>query len=155
MSLKSYMGELRSQAAEALATAPKGSHHWQGDELVFPTRDGDGFDVTLQPDAQGILAYTDVAFHEHCGGEPHEAVQQALGLARDLLSPDMRIRERRAGHSGYRWLLERRDGEEWIVESTTGLLFWNYFAARTERVYQNSQLPGRLSGDGAGAANGA
>ena len=66
-------------------------------------------------------------------------------MARDLLSSDMRIREQRAGRHGYRWHAERLEGGKWVVESTTGLLFWNYLGWRSERIYQNTQLPGRLN----------
>jgi len=88
--------------------------------------------------------YTEVGFHAHFEGTPDETVQQALGLTRDLLSADMRIREQLASGRGYRWTLDRRDTSGWTRESTTGAFFWNYFGRRTERVYQNTQLPGRL-----------
>lgn len=72
-------------------------------------------------------------------------VEDALGLVRDLLSPDMRVRELRAGRSAYRWFIEAFDGRTWKVEHMTGLLFWNYFGRRSEHIYQNAVLPGRLA----------
>ena len=101
-------------------------------------------EVVLQPDSRGIIAVTSVGFHEHVEGPVTESVQDALGFARDLLSPDMRVREQLSDERGYRWNLERRQEGEWALESTTGLMFWNYFGRRSERFYQNQHPPGRL-----------
>lgn len=145
MSLAEYSNELLSQAGRLLAGHPDLRHEWQPNgDLVFPAVSEQGFEVTLQPDGHGVIVFTGVGFHEHVVGDPRDAVQQALGLARDLLSPDMRIREQQAGGRGYRWTLDRRDASGWTRESTTGSLFWNYFGRRSERVYQNAQLTGRL-----------
>jgi hypothetical protein len=145
MILSAYSHELRSQASRVLTAHPSLLYQWHGDHLVFPAVDEDGFDVTLQPDAHGIIVLTGVGVHEHIDGSPWDAVRDALGLARDLLSPDMRVREQRAGGAGYRWVLERRDTGMWRPQSETGLLFWNYFGRRSEHFYQNTQLPGRLA----------
>src|SRR6266498_3885481 len=72
-----------------------------------------------------------------------EKIVAALGLVRDLLSPHMRIRELRAGKSAYRWHMEALHNNEWQTEGFTGLLFWSYFAKRSERILQNTTLPGR------------
>ena len=55
----------------------------------------------------------------------------------------MRLREFRAGGRPYRWILEARSPSGWEVHSTMGLLFWNYFARRSESVYQNDHLTAR------------
>ncbi len=153
--MTAYADELRSQARSILADHPDMPHHWRNDGLVFSGSDLDGFEVTLQPDGQGIVVLTGVGLHEHVEGAPAEAVRDALGLVRDLLSPDMRVRELRAGGRAYRWLLERRELDRWTCESQTGLLFWNYFARRSERVYQNRWLPGRLASAPSPQASGA
>jgi hypothetical protein len=145
MTIEAYSDELRRQANRLLASYPELHHEWEGDELVFPSAHSDGYDVTLQPDAHGIILFTSLGAHEHLEGPPLEAVQEALGLARDLLSPDMRVRELTAAGRGYRWVLERRDPDGWKTESQTGLLLWNYFGPRGERIYHNRQLPGRLA----------
>jgi hypothetical protein len=147
MTIDTYLAELRAQASQVLADHPELPHEWRGrGDLAFPAVDADGFDVILQPDARGIIVLTGTGLHEHIEAIPAEAVQDAMGLARDLLSVDMRIRERRAGGRGYHWTLERRAGDGWRMESRTGLLVWNYLARRSEHVYQNQQLPGRLVG---------
>ncbi len=84
-----------------------------------------------------------------------KVVQETLGFARDLLSPNTRVTEHRAGAHPYRWDLERRrmvlrlDGREegeWVFASWMCLLLWNFFGRRTERIYQNAHLPGRPDG---------
>ena len=71
----------------------------------------------------------------------------ALGLARDLLSPAMRIRELRTGNKPYRWVMECYDGAGWRGEQETGFLDRNHLGRAYERVYQNRALPGRLAGE--------
>lgn len=88
-----------------------------------------------------------VHFDEHYDPEfydTEELVDEALGMARDLLSPDMRIRELRAGNKPYRWFMEHSDGTRWHAVHVTGLLFWNYLGRRSEHIYQNHTLPGRM-----------
>ena len=58
-------------------------------------------------------------------------------------SRDMRIREIRSRGKPFRWFVESRNGPAWQVEAETGLLVFNYLGKRSERVYQNRQLPGR------------
>jgi hypothetical protein len=141
-----YFDELRTQATPILARLPALRYEWRSKgELVFPAKGPQGFEVILQPEASAIIVLTNVGLRLHREGSPLEAVTDALGVARDLLSSDMRIRERRAGTGGYRWILERLDSDGWRRESETGLLFWNYFGRRSEFIYQNHQLPGRLS----------
>ena len=145
MSHDELAAELRTQANRVLEAHPELQHRWDaGGELTFPALSESGFDVVLQPDRQGIIVSTSVGFHEHCEGPLPPAVTAALGLARDLLSPDMRVREQRAGGRPYRWHLERRVAGGWAPESQTGLLLWNYLGRRTERIYENAHLPARL-----------
>jgi hypothetical protein len=140
-----YAAELQTQGAQIASEYPEVSCRWQGDELVFPKADDDGFEIRLQPDAAGVIVLTDVGLHVHVEGDPEDAVRDALGLVRDLLSPDMRVVERRSGQHGYRWTLERLESGRWLGEARTGLLFWNYFGRRSEQIYQNRRFPGRLA----------
>ena len=145
MSDRDYATELRTQAARVLEAHQTLPHRWQAhDELCFPSIAEQGFDVIVRPERGGIAVLTNVGFHERFDGAPANAVEDALGFTRDLLSPDMRVREQRSGTRPYRWLVERRDSDHWCVEAETGLLFWNYLGRRSERVYQNCQLSGRL-----------
>ena len=76
----------------------------------------------------------------------------ALGLARDLLSPAMRIRELRTGNKPYRWVMECYDSTGWRGEQETEFLDPNHLGRNhlgraSERVYPNRALPGRLAGE--------
>jgi hypothetical protein len=144
--VSAYVDELRTQSARVFAANPGVSYLWRDDALVFPSSTADGFEIAIQPEAGGVVVFTDVGLHVHLDGTPDQAVEDAFGLARDLLSPDMRIRELCASGRGYRWVLERRDSTGWHCEGRTGLFLWNYFGRRSERVYQNQHLPGRLAG---------
>lgn len=112
-------------------------------------------EVEAHPDGLMLFARgVHVHFDEHHDPRLHDAeelVDEALGLARDLLSPAMRIRELCAGGKPYRWVMEYSDGAGWRGEQETGLLVWNYLGRRSERVYQNHALPGRLGGEPPGA----
>ncbi len=145
VSVGAYAEEFRARASAILSTHPEVHHAWRQDgTLVFPASSPAGFEVTLQPEDGEVSVFTSCGFHEHFEGEPLQAATDALALTRDLLSPDMRVRELRAGGGAYRWVLERRTSGGWTAEASTGLFFWNWFGRRSERVYQNTQLPGRL-----------
>jgi hypothetical protein len=75
--------------------------------------------------------------------DPTTAVTEAFGLLRDVLSPGMRLRELRAGRMPYRWYLEAAVEGTWHTEQMMGLLLWNFFGRRSERIYQNDHLPAR------------
>jgi hypothetical protein len=76
------------------------------------------------------------------------AVDQVLGLARDLLSPDMRLRQLVAGGAPYKWIVEYHDGTSWRPEFVHGLLIFNIFGRRSTQTFQNHQLRGRLRNSG-------
>ena len=145
MSVTAYSDELRCQAGRILADYPDIPREWHEAVLTFPAAAPDGFEVALRPCGDGVIVSCAAGYHEHVNGPPAAAVEEALGLARDLLSSDMRLRELRAGGRAYRWVVERRAADGWIPESEAGLLFWRYFARRDERIYQNRQLPGRFA----------
>jgi hypothetical protein len=145
------VGELTRQGRALLASYPWLRHSWEdtaggGVRLTLPRADADGFEVSLEAQAAGLIV-SGVGFHTHFDwyATAGEAVRQALGLVRDLLSPGMRVRELRASGRPYRWELQRFDGGEWRTQEVTGLLFWNYFGARSQRIYQNMMLPPRGS----------
>jgi hypothetical protein len=103
---------LREEAASALARHPDLRHEWSDDGTVvtlrFPPANADGFDVMIQA-GEGDLCVFMGANHHHFDIDPRnpkESVTVALGLVRDLLTPNMRLRERRVAGRPYRWLLE-------------------------------------------------
>jgi len=142
------------QAKEALLHHPQVKHEWSIDKdedhciLDIPEECEGGFAITVEvyPDEIMVIAsraHTTLNLNEYKNAD--ELAAHALGLVRDLLSPAMRIRERLAGGEPYKWAFESYQDGQWITEEWIGLLFWNYFGKRTEKVYQNKVLPARES----------
>jgi len=89
-----------------------------------------------------------VHFDEHYVPRLHdteELVEVALGLARDLLSPAMRIRKPRADGKPYRWVMESFAGKVECRARDGVAILELYLGRRSERVFQNLTLPGRLA----------
>ncbi len=139
-------------AKEALSSRPEVEHTWSIDAdedhciLDIPPCSDTGFSITVEVFPAEITVSMQGP-HEHfpLDSDAEELVRSVLGLIRDLLSPAMRLRELRAGGSPYCWHVEmlQEDGT-WQTEFTTGLVFWNYFGRRSERIYQNDVLPSRV-----------
>jgi hypothetical protein len=139
--------------AEEVIEDHQGLGHVESDDeqesvtLTFPRHTEGGFDVIVEATPEEIILFANGA-HVHVDEEnPETQAEEALGLARDLLSPAMRIDERCAGGKPYRWYIEYLDDMQWHAEHETGLLFWNYFGRRSEHIYRNYTLPSRISDD--------
>jgi hypothetical protein len=116
-------------------------------EIKFPAQSPDGFDVRIMISKRGVQIHSGKLVHadiDHTRS-PQGAIEAAFGMVRDLLSPDMRLRERYAGKRAVWAAAERFDGTTWHRAYDTGLLLFNYFRKRRELIYVNHQLPGRLS----------
>jgi hypothetical protein len=130
----------RARIEEAIARSPGLRAEWSPDGMMvtFPRGDDDGFDVLVEIGRDEAIVHGAGA-HEHFSYA--KEFEPALGFVRGLLSPGMRVRELRSGGSPYRWYVEvRRDGD-WSVATENGLLFFNYFGKRSQRIYQNRHLP--------------
>jgi hypothetical protein len=137
-------------ARDVLARHPALRHQWQlaadgTGTLTIPPSAG-GFDITVAIERDSLVVYAS-GCHEHfdpwMDASADTLASKALDLIRDLLSPDMRVREISAGDRPYRWVIERRIAGGWKTESSAYAIPWNFLAPRTERVYQNDQLPSR------------
>ena len=140
--------ELARQAQPLLDAHPGLLYRWEmagtSRSLTFPPTQPDGFEVTVEAEMHALRVHG-LGFHTHLDWHDTaaEAVADALGLARDLLSTSMRVREVRAGNRPVRWELQAAIGGEWKTEQVTSLAFWNYFAPRSAHLYQNDTLPSR------------
>ena len=140
--------ELREQGEAVLADAPGLLHEWAESAdllaLRFPATDPGGFNIGLAA-RDADIELTAGRFHSHFDDSPDPTilVRSAFAVVRDLLSPSMRLRELRAGGMPDRGFMESWQDDSWQVEEETGLLIWNFFGRRTEKVYQNRQLPAR------------
>jgi hypothetical protein len=131
---------------------PQITHAWSAEKrgrcrLSLPANSPVGFDIEFIVDPDEVTLCWG-SWHTHF--EPEDGVEalveELFGLLRDMLSPDMRIRELYKWPFAYRGFLESFDGTTWWIEHETGQFFWNYFGRRSVRIYSNSLLPGRLSG---------
>ena len=138
------------RAKEVLALHPDLKHSWSIDEdedhciLDFPEACDQGFAITVEVSPAEIVVFGK-GFHQHFAREDSatKPIEQALGLVRDLLSKRMRIRECLSSGLPYRWHVESMRDGKWIEEASTGMLFWNYFGERSQRIYQNDSLNAR------------
>ncbi len=74
---------------------------------------------------------------------PEKEIRYHLGFLRDLLSNKMRIVEKYAGKTPYKMQVQNWDGQQWQTEDIVGSVFYNYFAKKSERTYQNNILEGK------------
>lgn len=112
--------------------------------LEIPMAHENGFDIHVEVGAEVITIHCgDYHDHHELEGNVQDYANHFFGYLNDLLTPMMRLREYTSNGRGYKWAIECREGERWIVESTTGSLFYNYFGAKKECVLQNQTLPER------------
>lgn len=116
--------------------------------LCFAPQDDDGFSVEVEACDGEVFIHTagvdSYAFP--LDDDATDLVAEVLGVVRDLLSPHMRLRVLSAGRTPYKFIIESWNGTSWEPEQQTTSLVFNYLARRSERIYVNRQLPGRLAG---------
>lgn len=137
----------RRYGTTVFARHPEIAHEWSIEpdrcDLSIPAQSPNGFDIRFEIDRNAVTLYWG---NWHASFESTDTlVEELFGLLRDMLSPDMRVRELCAGASPFRGFLETYNGVRWSTEHEMGLIFWNYFGRRSVRTYSNSILPGRMS----------
>ena len=136
---------------------PELVYHWDvsgsSAKLDFPKQSEEGYDVFVRVDHDSIYIGTSTGAHWNLDSidDPSGVVEEVFKLVLGLLSRDVRIRERRTNDQPYGWHVQAFDGRKWRTMQVTGLLTWKFFARRSERIYRNSQLPGRFASPGNGA----
>gem|GEM_PF-2354391 len=88
-------------------------------------------------------------FHQHIY-QPKEMntedyVNHVFGMVYDYLTTNVRMIEKRANDKPYQWTIEIKERNEWREDQTNGLIFYNYFGKKSERIYQNDLLPPRMN----------
>ena len=138
--------EIKQYANDILASYEELNVTWNDDdtEVTIHKANKDGFDVIVCIDEIAIYILTDCDFHDNWNlnefNNHDEAFETIFGIVRDMLSENMQIKVLQSNDSPYRWVLQFKEENEWIDESTTGLLFWNYFGRRSEKIYKNQHL---------------
>ena len=140
----------RRYGIEVFTKTPEIAHKWSTEsgrcELSIPASSPSGFNIHFVVELDTVTLNWG-AWHTHIEQEAgiDTFVEGLFALLRDMLSPDMRIRELYTWPFAYRGFLESFDGTQWSTEQVTGMIFWNYFGKRTVRTYSNSMFPGRMS----------
>ena len=138
-----------AEAKRLFGEHPEIAHTWSIDAdedhcvLDIPKASDDGFDIVVEADPCGITLTCEAlrASEAIVAETPEDFAGHCVGLLYDLLSPLMRVRERLAGESAYKWTLECLRGDIWEERASRSLFFFNYWAKRTERIYRNTVLP--------------
>ena len=114
-------------------------------EIIFKKNTVEGFDITVSSDKKFIYMFTDRGYHKQFEiiYPLSETLTNVMGIVRDLLSKNMRIREYLTNKKPYKWTLEYFEDNQWKAEGSTTLIFWNYFGKKSEQVYFNDILPAR------------
>lgn len=124
-------------------------YEWKKDntEIIFKKKDENGFDVIVRLENDIIYLGSEKNYHEHFHIKQFKDIEKTIefvmGLVRDMLSKNMRIKEISSNGKSYKYLLQQFHKNKWETESSDGLLFWNYFGKRSERIYSNDILPPR------------
>lgn len=114
-------------------------------EIVFKKKDENGFDITIQDNETFIYIETEPGYHWHFDNkkDKKQTLSEVMGLVRDLLGPNMRIREILSNGKPRKWITECYINNKWISDGETGLLVWNYLGKKSEKIYQNKILEPR------------
>ncbi|MFC1975965.1 hypothetical protein ACFLXQ_06170 [Chloroflexota bacterium] len=112
--------------------------------LEVTSQSPNGFDVTIEIREGKVFLWTNTGFHDEwqIDDDHNSFMKSVFGFLRDLLSNNMRLRELRSNGQPYRWVLEGWNGKDWIMESTTGLIIYNYFGRKSEHIFQNQMIEG-------------
>ena len=151
---KDLPGAFYDYGKEILAGPPEFEHSWSIEPgyclLTVPAASPESFEIEVAVEKKmATVAWGNWHTHFWPDGDADEFVVDLFGLLRDMLSSDMRVRELQAAGYPYRGFLESFDGQRWSTEEEMGLVFWNYFGKRSEKIYSNALLSPRMQGQGA------
>ncbi len=115
------------------------------EEIIFKKKDDNGFDIRVFHDDRFIYIETELGYHDQfkINDNIETTLTDVMGLVRDLLSKNMRIVEILSNNNGRKWLVQSFVDNDWQTEHKVGLLIWNYFGKKSERVYSNDILLAR------------
>lgn len=113
----------------------------EGSKIEVEAPGQEGFSVSLSISDDGFTVYFD-GWHETFV-EEHEALDCfVFGL-----SEKARIRVHKRGKQEYKWTLQHLANEEWVDESTTGLMFYPFWQKEETFYRQNKSLKSNADRD--------
>jgi len=123
---------------------------FSGDCYTFSIKDKskNGYSIYVEILGDELIFHCD-HFHQHIYQpkemNTEEYVNHVFGMVYDYLTTDVRMIEKRSNGKPYKWTIETKEGEEWKEDQSTGLIFYNYFGMKSEKIYQNDLLPPRMN----------
>jgi hypothetical protein len=102
---------------------------------VFPTS-REGFAVEL------TAAKNDYMVHFNGWHETFADEEEALNCFAFGLSTECRLKEYRRWRVAYKWTIEYKEADNWIEDSTTGLLIYPFWGKLEIRYLQNDIISG-------------
>ncbi|MFB3897695.1 MAG: hypothetical protein ACE14V_15490 [bacterium] len=115
--------------------------------LTIYKQDENGFDIIVEAETYGLYPFAG-GWHGApweigpTDTTPEKLCEQFMGFIRSLLCTDAMLEVKYASGFSYKWILTYPT-EQGIESEVTGLLFYNYFGKRTNRIFQNQHLPPR------------
>lgn len=111
-------------------------------ELTIKKKSEEGFDVIVRFEVESFLIDTDIGWHDEFGNS-EERLDWLMGVIRDLLSKNMRIRVISSNEHPYKWIVELFNNSKWGGFLVKHLMFWKILGKKSEKFYTNDILPPR------------
>ncbi len=102
---------------------------------ILPVNQG-GFSVSFQIDGDQYQVNLG-GWHEH-----FDDADEALNCFTFGLSSECRLKITSCGKIPCRWTVQSKENGEWVDDSTTGLLFFPFWKARSVSYKQNKHISG-------------
>jgi hypothetical protein len=118
---------------EKLQKYPDIRYQYLDRSLTIYACNSTGFDISvIESEDQIIVSFA--GWHEHF---PITEGESALNCVAFGLSEDCRLEVRQRSNVSYKWLLQRREGDEWKTDSQTGKWFFPFWRKRKITYLQN------------------
>lgn len=98
---------------------------------IFPLTP-DGFEVSIFQDSHECIVSFE-GWHEHFSSE-----DEALNCLVWGLTPACRLVISMRGNAAHKWTVQSLEDNQWKDVGTTGLLFFNYFGRKSQKILQNN-----------------
>jgi len=130
--------------SKCMELEPTLDFYWNNDntEITIRKKSEEGFDVILRSEDESIFIESDIGWHDEFDTS-EKRLEWLMGVARDLLSRNMRIKVFYSNGNPYKWIVELYENSEWNGFLIKQLFIWNIFGKKSEIIYTNDVLPQR------------
>jgi hypothetical protein len=103
--------------------------------ICVKPRNDQGFNVSLQDEGMHFTVTYGEGWHDH-----FNSAQDALNCFYFGLSNNCRLKTVLAGDFPYKWTVEYNEGNEWLEDSSTNLIFFPFWRTRHHIYQQNTDI---------------